>query len=322
MRLINRTEHRGYSHDPTVLALDFSAGICDTIFIYEMGADTVLRAAFAGYTFELIGCDDMHNADKFARFPSSDAPVDCRVEVTVQSEYLRPQGEPLMQAGDWRCYAHGDRKRIYHRYATLMIEATDDFSSSHLFFCDKMPMLETILYLQVQQMIGSFLLLHGKSLIHSAGLSLGDKGILLCGRSGVGKSTMTAHLQRLEESLTVLSEDMPAVMRENGGSTLCGTPLCGDDECCANGNAPLSHIVFLQQASHNQMRPLADAEAVYELLTVLPRAVYAPMITAAATDWSVALANEIPITVFENDGTEQAARMLLHELQNGQRVYI
>ena len=281
-----------------------------------------MRAAFAGYTFELIGCDHMHNADKFARFPASDVAVDCRVEVTVQSEYLRPQGEPLMQAGDWRCYPYGDRKRIYHRYATLMIEATDDFSSVHLYFCDKMPMLETMIYLQVQQMIGSFLLLHGRSLIHSAGLLIGGKGVLLCGRSGVGKSTMTAHLQRLDESLTVLSEDMPAVMREREDMRIGGTPLCGDDEQCENGNVPLSNIVFLRQASHNQWLPLADAEAVYELLMVLPRAVYAPMITAAATDWSVALANEIPITVFENDGTEQAARMLLHELQNEPRVFI
>ncbi len=281
-----------------------------------------MRAAFAGFVFELIGCDAMHNADKFARFPASDAAVDCRVEVTVQSEYLRPQGEPLMQAGDWRCYPHGDRKRIYHRYATLMIETTDDFSFSHVYFCDKMPMLETVLYLQVQQMIGSFLLLHGKSLIHSAGLSLGGKGVLLCGRSGVGKSTMAAHLQRLDDSLTVLSEDMPVVSRESDGLTVGGTPLCGDDEGCENGTAPLSNIVILRQATQNQRRTLPDTDAVYELLSVLPHAVYAPMITAAATDWSIALASEIPITVFENDGTEQAARMLLHYLQDEPRVDI
>ena len=269
-----------------------------------------MRTAFAGCVFELIGCDAMHNADKFACFPAPEAPVDCRVEVTVQSEYLRPQGEPLMQVGDWRWYPYGDRKRLYHRHATLMIETTDDFSSSHLFFCDKMPMLETVLYLQVQQMIGSFLLLHGKSLIHSAGAAMDGKGVLLCGRSGVGKSTMTAHLRQSVKSLSVLSEDMPALMRENGQWMIGGTPLCGDDEYCGSAQAPLRHIVVLRQASHNRLCVLSAADAVYELLTVLPRAAYASDVTAAATDLAVALSREMPIVLFENDGTQAAATTL------------
>lgn len=276
-----------------------------------------MRTAFAGHTFELIGCDGMHNADKFARFPASDAAVDCRIDVTVQEDCFRPQGEPLMQAGDWRCYSHGDRKRIYHRHGMLMIETTDDFSSVHLNFCDKMPMLETVLYLQVQQMIGSFLLLHGKSLIHSAGSSVDGKGVLLCGRSGVGKSTMTAHLQRMDASLTVLSEDMPVLMQENGRWMIGGTPLCGDDEHCASAQAPLGHIVVLRQAPHNCLRVLSATDAVYELLTVLPRAVYASDVTAASTDLALTLVRQIPVVVFENDGTREAATLLRGYIEKG-----
>ncbi len=281
-----------------------------------------MRAAFAGYVFELIGCDAMHNADKFMRFAAPDAAVDCRVEVTVQEEYLHPQGEPLMQVSNWRCYPHGEYKRLYHRNAMMMWEVTEDFSSSHLIFCDKLPKLEMIVYLQVQQMICNYLLLHGKTLIHSAGLSIGGKGVLLCGRSGVGKSTVTSHLQQLDKTLTVLSEDMPALIQKNDRIAVCGTPLCGDDEQCENGSVPLAKIVFLRQAKHNRLITPADAQAVYELLTVLPRAVYAPRVTEAATDWSIVLAKKIPLVIYENDGTAQAAEMLLHYIQNEPRESI
>lgn len=196
-----------------------------------------------------------------------------------------------------------------------MIETTDDFSQTHLHFCDDMPMLDTMVYLTVQQTISSFLLLHGAALMHSAGLSVNGKGVLLSGRSGVGKSTMTAHLQHLAESVTVLSEDMPALIQQDGCLTVAGTPLCGDDEQCRNGSAPLSQIVFLRQAKENRLIvPTAD-QAIYELLTVFSRVVYAPEVATVATDWCVMLADAIPVAVFENDGTPQAAHILLRYLQ-------
>ncbi len=281
-----------------------------------------MRATFAGHSFELIGCDAMHNADKFARFPYTHAPIDCRIEVTVQDERMPTQGDPILQAGDWRCYLWDGGRHFVHRSRTMMIEADDAFERVHLTFSTAMPMMETVLYLQVQRMIGSYLLLHGGGLIHSAGMDLDGDGFLLCGRSGVGKSTMARLLQEIAVEACVLSEDMPALTREDDRLIINGTPLCGDDTQCENRSAPLCRVILLKQAKNNRLVVPSGDEAIYELLTVVPRAVYAENAATAATDLVMALAAQAPIVVFENDGTIEAARMLLSYLQTEPREHL
>ena len=275
-----------------------------------------MRAMFAGHSFELVGCDVMHNADKFARFPCTKKTIDCRIKVTVQEDRLPSLTDPICQVGDWRCYPCDGGKRFLHRTRTMMIATDEHFTDVHLTLSSAMPQMETMLYLQVQQMIGCYLLLHGGALIHSAGLSLAGNGVLLGGRMGVGKSTMARHLQTIAPQVTVLSEDMPAVMMRKGGFRLCGTPLCGGDPQCENADAPLTYAVLLRQATVNRfVTPTAD-EAVYELLGIVPRTVYATDAAVAATEQIMAMVQQVPIVIFENDGTQEAARLLLHYIQN------
>lgn len=273
----------------------------------------------AGHSFELIGCDAMHNAEKFARFPCETHTTDCRIEVTTQEAIASPQEEHMAQVGDWRCYPYGGGKRFLNRSRTMMIETDNAFTRVHLTFSVAMPQLPIVLYLQVQHMMCIYLLFHGGSLIHSAGLSLAGAGVLLCGRSGVGKSTMAGLLQALEPRVTVLSEDMPALMHEDHGFTVYGSPLCGDDRQCENACAPLDRVVLLRQAANNRLITPSDDEAVYELLTVVPRAVYATDVATAATDLVVEIARRIPIVIFENNGTQEAAQMLLSYLRTEPR---
>lgn len=278
-----------------------------------------MRATFAGHTFELIGCETMHNADKWARFPCKDSRADCTVRVTVQDELLAHCTEWQTQTGDWRTQECDGRRRFHHRYRTLRIETDDRFADTHLTFSTQMPQMDTILYLQVQHMMGSYLLLHGGCLIHSAGLVLNGKGVLLCGRSGVGKSTMAKHLCRQDASVTVLSEEMPALTVGENGFTVHGTPLCGGDEQCCDAHAPLSQIVILKQARENRLIIPCAEQAVFSLLEVISRSAYEQTVATAATDTVMLLAEHMPIVVFENDGTDEAARMLRTHLQTKSR---
>ncbi len=67
-------------------------------------------------------------------------------------------------------------------------------------------------------------------LFHAAGIiTPGGKGYLLCGHSGDGKSTLAGNLIG-RPGWHVLSDEMPAVLRENEGWTLCFTPFWGDLE--------------------------------------------------------------------------------------------
>lgn len=279
-----------------------------------------MRAGIAGYSFELIGCDTMHNADKFARFPDTKGSVDCRIEVILQEDACPiSSGTPLMQAGDWRAYPCDRGRRFVHRSRMMQIVTDDAFTSVKLTLCTAIPTFPVMLYLQVQHMMQTYLLLHGGALIHSVGLSLRDSGVLLCGRSGVGKSTMARLLQEIDPCMTVLSEDMPALIQDGSGFAVCGTPLCGDDEQCANGRARLSRVILLRQAAVNRLITPPSDEAVYELLTVVPRSVYAEEAATAATDRIVTLTQQAPIVLFENDGTREAAQMLYTYLQTEPR---
>ena len=276
-----------------------------------------MRARIAGHSIELIGCDTMHNADKFACFPDTKDAVDCRIEVVLQTDtFSLPSDAPLMQVGDWRAYPCERGKRFFHRSRMMQIEADEAFTSVILTFCTAMP---SVLYLQVQQMINTYLVLHGGALIHSVGLTFANKGILLCGRSGVGKSTMAHLLQAIDPRVTVLSEDMPALMQDESGFTIWGTPLCGDDEQCTNESARLDRVILLRQATTNRLITPTGAEAVYELLTVLSRSAYAEKAATVATDRIMALAERVPILLFENDGTHEAAQMLYTYLQTEPR---
>ncbi len=279
-----------------------------------------LRAGIAGYSFELIGCDTMHNADKFERFPDTKDAIDCRIEVVAEEDRCQiPSCTPLMQVGDWRAYPCDRGRRLIHRSRMMQIETDEGFTSVKLTFCTAMPTLPVVLYLQVQHMIGTYLLLHGGALIHSAALSLHDRGILLCGRSGVGKSTMARLLREIVPSASVLSEDMPALMQEENGFVVCGTPLCGDDEQCENRSARLSRVILLRRAETNRLITPTSDEVIYGLLTVVSRSVYAEEAATAATDRIVRLARQVPIVLFENDGTREAAHMLYTYLQNEPR---
>lgn len=274
-----------------------------------------MRARIAEHSVELIGCDTMHNADKFARFPCTFDHTDCRIEVTVQKERLCRKGTFLDRVGDWSRFSFEDGLRLCHRSHTMVIETDEAFSHIHLFLSTAMPQMETVLYLQVQQMLCCHLLHSGGTLIHSAGLRLSDKGILLCGRSGVGKSTMSRLLREIDPQIAVLCEDMPALMQDESGIVLHGTPFCGQDTQCESGKAPLKTIVLLRQSSQNRIGVPSKEEAIYELLTVVPRAVYAQDIATAATDLVVAMVQQIPVVIFENDGTPTAAQTLLRYLQ-------
>ncbi|MCK4594494.1 hypothetical protein KAU45_08325, partial [bacterium] len=67
-------------------------------------------------------------------------------------------------------------------------------------------------------------------LFHAAGvITPGGRGYLVCGHSGGGKSTLAGNLIGRPD-WHVLSDEMPAVLREKEGWNLCFTPFWGDLE--------------------------------------------------------------------------------------------
>jgi len=98
----------------------------------------------------------------------------------------------------------------------------------------------------------------GGFLFHAAGVvTPRGKGFLICGRSGSGKSTLAGNLIG-RPGWHVLSDEMPAVRRRDGGWTIEFTPFWGDLEprMPAVTRAGLTGICVLEKGDTAGLEPL------------------------------------------------------------------
>jgi hypothetical protein len=100
-------------------------------------------------------------------------------------------------------------------------------------------------------------------LVHAAGVRAGDQGLVLAGRSGVGKTTI---MSLLGHSYLGLSDDRVMVRSVDSTILAYGTPWAGEGRVAAATAVPLRAIAFLHQARQMRVVPLAPADAVRQLL--------------------------------------------------------
>lgn len=118
----------------------------------------------------------------------------------------------------------------------------------------------------LDQLLTAFVLAprHGL-VVHAAGISRGDRGIFLAGRSGAGKSTVMRLLADRRE-VTGLSDDRVVVRRVVGSTLVYGTPWAGEAGVATHRNATLAAIVFLRHAATNELSPIPSREAIRQLI--------------------------------------------------------
>ena len=129
--------------------------------------------------------------------------------------------------------------------------------------------------------------------LHAAGTILNGAGMLFCGASESGKSTITRILQKAGSgrtgrpplSVEILCDDRNILRRVKHGLKdhpswrVHGTWSHGDVPDVSPASAPLRAIFFLEQAGENKLTPLADRhEIMHRLLACIIR----PLTTA---DW-------------------------------------
>ncbi len=111
-------------------------------------------------------------------------------------------------------------------------------------------------------------------ILHAAGVILDGKGLLFVGHSEAGKSTTVG---MLKDTAEILCDDRIIVRRWQDGFRINGTWSHGDVPNVSAASAPLSAILFLQQAIENEIVPLTDRKEVWKrLLAALIR----PVVTA------------------------------------------
>jgi hypothetical protein len=114
----------------------------------------------------------------------------------------------------------------------------------------------------------------GGALIHSAGVTGGEGGFLLLGRSGAGKTT--ASRLCLARGAAVLSDDLNAVRLDGAGARIQRVPFTGDlggglgRGTSAAAGVPLRALVRLAKGEREALRPLSPAAALAGLVAAAP----------------------------------------------------
>lgn len=107
-------------------------------------------------------------------------------------------------------------------------------------------------------------------LFHSSALIVDDKGLIITGESGIGKSTH-ASLYREYLNATMINDDKPLIRMFDNEFVVYGTPYDGKHHLSNNISHPINAIFSIKQGQ-NSIKKLNNREA----LEVLMSQVYRP----------------------------------------------
>ena len=118
---------------------------------------------------------------------------------------------------------------------------------------------------------------------HGALVEVGGRGFVLCGESGVGKTTQ-ARLWRDHKNALIINGDRAACYQKQGKWLGFGTPWCGTSGEYVNRSVPLQAVVLPEQGQENRVTaadgmqllahvvcPAWDREATEIMLALLDR---------------------------------------------------
>lgn len=110
----------------------------------------------------------------------------------------------------------------------------------------------------------------GTSVVHAGAVAFDGQGLLFCGRSGAGKTTLSRLCR--DAGATLLNDDRQFVWSDARGAWMAPTPWHGLEPEVNHRTVPLRAILHLRHAPSTALTPIEGAAAVARLLgnTVAP----------------------------------------------------
>jgi hypothetical protein len=110
----------------------------------------------------------------------------------------------------------------------------------------------------------------GGAVLHSAGVVRHGAAFLFLGRSGAGKTTISA--ASLARGAEVLSDDINALLPAPGGAQVAKLPFTGDlgERRSTRRHLPLAAVLWLEKASADELTSLSRAAALACLFSCAP----------------------------------------------------
>lgn len=144
-------------------------------------------------------------------------------------------------------------------------------------------------------LFSEYLILHGGLELHCSAVSYRGQGLLFCGVSGTGKSTISRLWQGVPETI-ILSDDRAIVRREGKRLVIYGTPWHGEARISSPGAAQLHHLYFLRHGPENRFLPLTPAEAAKRCTVVAVGPFWSVAGVEGILDFVSAIVWEVPCT--------------------------
>lgn len=245
--------------------------------------------------------------------PLAEMPVD-----VVRGAVAPPAGEPLWRAGDhWAVWGDG-AELVFHvglrapASAQRSCRVARDQSCAEL----KLPSsvwadgaCEAPLRYPLDQVLSWGLLARiGGALLHAAVAVKDGRGWVFTGRSGAGKSTISALLRA--EGWRILNDDRVVVFPRAGEWRVAGTPWHGSGRFAEAAEVPLAGIHFLDKAAECRRDVLPAAQARLALLDVAAVPWFEETWSQGILDGLDRLTRAVEIARFHFPKTPQAARAL------------
>jgi hypothetical protein len=169
--------------------------------------------------------------------------------------------------------------------------------------------LEELMRILGHLLLVSILHRHQALLIHASGVVISKEGILFCGISGAGKTTLS-RLWQQRTGATVLSDDRVLVRKEQEGYVVYGTPWPGEGRIASCQKAPLKKIAFLTKAGENALIRLGKKEALRRIVTQCFPPLWDREGICAALEFCDALLKAVPFFRFDFVPDESAVALI------------
>ena len=211
-------------------------------------------------------------AEQFGTFLGApDNPL-ARVSLQWQESNSAPApcGELIYDPGSiWKMYRDGEQFYAAMTYAdddsksqmqgVLRANATwDDLTLSEL---RTGPQWKSLLNVGAGELLfRTRILLTDGVVFHASGLDDHGRGVVFVGHSGAGKSTQL-DFWNADPGIVAMNDDRIAVRPNANGAMCYGTPWGGTSGIACNHAAPLSALVLLEQAPHNDIQQISSAAA-------------------------------------------------------------
>ena len=207
--------------------------------------------------------------------PSLDT-VPVRFEVLARPSF---EGRTILQSSaNWSILAHGEERAVVFRFppggepawvarfrpgvpevlvtgSPRLVETVEGASA----------LRASLFAYPLDQLVVMYLLGRRGFTLHAAGALVHGRGVAFCGVSGAGKSTLT-RLAAGRPGWEPLSDDRVIVRAGEAGLTLWGTPWSGEGDVAEHRQGPMAQILFLEQGSVHEIRPIPPAQALSRLL--------------------------------------------------------